>query len=200
MADGPVPQRWPLERYRDYLCLLARLELDPRLRAEFDSSDVAQQTLVKAQQHLDQFRGHGEAELVGWLRRILANTLADLLRRARRRGAADRSLDAALEASSARLEALLVDDAQPPPGDRLDREERLLRLAGALAELPEEQRTAVELHHLQGHSVPEIGRLMGRSTASVAGLLRRGLARMRTLLADDPRGPHGPEPGRTDRP
>jgi RNA polymerase sigma-70 factor (ECF subfamily) len=185
MDQDPGPRRWPLERYRDYLCLLARLQLDPRLRAEFDSSDVAQQTLLKAQQSIDQFRGQGEAELVGWLRRILANTLTDLLRRLKRRGAADGSLEAALEASSARLEAMLADGTQAPPGERLDREERLLRLADALAKLPEEQRTAVELRHLQGMGVPEVGRLMGRSTASVAGLLRRGLQLLRTLLADE---------------
>src|SRR5437868_1892446 len=105
MEHGPGPRRWPLERYRDYLCLLARLQLDPRLRSEFDSSDVAQQALLKAQQNIDQFRGQGEAELAGWLRRILANTLNDLLRRLKRRGGTDRSLEAALEESSARLEA-----------------------------------------------------------------------------------------------
>src|SRR5687767_10453071 len=112
MDHGPGPQRWSLERYRDYLCLLARLQLDPRLRAELDSSDVAQQTLLKAQQNLDQFRGQNEAELKGWLRRILANTLTDLLRRLQRRGDMERSLEAAVEESSARLDAWLVDEAQ----------------------------------------------------------------------------------------
>jgi RNA polymerase sigma-70 factor (ECF subfamily) len=185
MEQASGPQRWPLERYRDYLCLLARLQLDPRLRTEFDSSDVAQQTLLKAQQNIDQFRGQGEAELVAWLRRILANTLNDLLRQLKRRGPTGHLLEAALEASSARLEALLVDESQAPPDERLDREEKLLRLADALAKLPEDQRTAVELHHLQGLSVPEVSRLMGRSTASVAGLLRRGLQQLRTLLADE---------------
>jgi RNA polymerase sigma-70 factor (ECF subfamily) len=146
---------------------------------------VAQQTLLKAQQGLDQFRGRTEPELKGWLRRILANTLTDLLRQARRKGGADRSLEAALDESSARIEAWLADDDQAQPGERLDREDRLLRLADALAKLPDDHRTAVELHHLQGHSVPEVSRLMGRSTASVAGLLRRGLRALRALLGDD---------------
>ena len=66
-----------LERYRAYLHLLARLQLDPRLQSKLDASDVVQQTLVKAHNGRGQFRGQTDAELAGWLRRILANTLTD---------------------------------------------------------------------------------------------------------------------------
>jgi RNA polymerase sigma-70 factor, ECF subfamily len=52
----------PLESYRDDLHLLARLQLDHRLRGKLDSSDVVQQTLIKAHRNTEQFRGHTEAE------------------------------------------------------------------------------------------------------------------------------------------
>jgi RNA polymerase sigma-70 factor, ECF subfamily len=50
--------------------------------------------------------------------------------------------------------------------------------------LPEEQRTAVELHHLKDESVTAIAEHLGRSEASVAGLLRRGLKKLRELLKE----------------
>jgi len=185
MNSDPGPQRWPLERYRDYLCLLARLQLGPRLRCEFDSSDLAQQTLLKAQVSFDQFRGGSDAELKGWLRQILANTLKNALRKLQQRGDMEQSLDAAVEESSTRLEQWLVDEAQPSPESRLTHEDLLFRVAEVLAELPEEQRLVVELRYLHGKGVPEISQLLGRSTASVAGLLRRGLKVLRARLAEE---------------
>jgi RNA polymerase sigma-70 factor, ECF subfamily len=182
MTQGPEGPARPLEDYREYLRLLARLQLDPQLRGRLDSSDIAQETLLKAHARQDQFRGKSEAERAAWLRAILANTLADALRKlAREQGRAEGSLEAALEESSVRLERWLESN-EPAPGERILRQEQLLRLADALAQLPEEQRTAIELRHLQGYSVPDISELTGRSVASVSGLLRRGLKRLRQFL------------------
>ena len=58
--------------------------------------------------------------------------------------------------------------------------------------MPEDQRQAVELHHLNGCSVAEVGDRLGRSKASVAGLLRRGLKALREHLTGDL--PEGSEP------
>ena len=144
-----------------------------------------QETLLKAHEKREQYRGRTEAELMAWLRRILANTLTDAARKFRFETTRGQSLEQALHESSARLEAWLA-KSQESPGEQADRNEQLLRLAEALSQLPEEQRTAIELHHLQGCLLADIAQHMDKTEAAVAGLLRRGRKKLREALEDEP--------------
>jgi RNA polymerase sigma-70 factor (ECF subfamily) len=189
MAGEAAVWRELLERCREYLSLLARFRLSPQLRTKVDASDVVQEALLKAHEKIDQFRGHSSSEFMAWLRQILANQIAESERRfgaAVRDLARERSLQADLDASNAHLQSWLAAD-QTSPSQHAMQEERLLRLADALAELPAEQRRAVELHHLQGLPLAEISEQMGRSQEAVVGLLYRGLKKLRQLL-EEPRG------------
>jgi RNA polymerase sigma-70 factor, ECF subfamily len=175
-----------LERYRCYLRLLAQTRLDPRLRAKLDPSDVVQQTLLEAFQGLNGFRGNTADELAGWLRQILARNLANALRdfrRDRRDVTREQDLDGLLRNSSVRVEAWLAAE-QSSPSQRAERQEDALRLAAAVAELPEPQREVVILRHFHGSSLHEIARHVGRSPSAVAGLLHRGLQQLRGRLQE----------------
>jgi RNA polymerase sigma-70 factor (ECF subfamily) len=183
-----MTQAWraSVERYRSYLRLLAGAQLEPRLKAKLDPSDLVQQTLLQAYQALEEFRGASEAELAAWLRQILARNLANAARdlgRQKRDVRRERSLEAAVADSSARLEAWLAAE-QPSPSEQADRDEQLLRLAAALGELPEAQRQALEWHYLRGWTVSRIALEMGRSDTAVVGLLHRGLKQLRARLHD----------------
>jgi RNA polymerase sigma-70 factor (ECF subfamily) len=175
-----------LGRFRDYLLLLARMQLGPRVRGKLDPSDVVQQTLLDAHRSIDKFHGTNDAEIAAWLRRLLACNLIDEFRalgRARRDSARDCSLDAALEQSSAQLGLWLVAE-QSSPSQAVERHERAIRLAAALATLPDAQREALVLRHCQGRSLSDISEHLGRSTSAVAGLLKRGSRDLRERLRD----------------
>ncbi len=183
-ANGSAP---PLDHFRDYLRLLARMQMDSRLQGKLDPSDLVQVTLMKAHQARAQFRGQSAAEQAAWLRQILARTLANAIRdlgRAKRDVGLERSLEAGLENSSARLEAWLV-AGDATPSEQAERNEQLLGLAETMAQLPEIQREVLLLRHCEGWSLDQISRHLGRSRAAVASLLRRGLKQLRTHMQQD---------------
>ena len=175
-----------LNRYRQYLLLLARVEIAPLLREKLDPSDVVQQTLLDAYQKRDQFRGTSGAETAAWLRQILANNLVDALRavgRKKRDAACEQSLESQIEQSSHRFAKWLMAE-QSTPSQKLEQHEQAIRLADALALLPDTQREALVLQNWDHWSLAEIAAHMGRTPAAVAGLLKRGLKRLRELLTE----------------
>ncbi len=180
MADGEF---WlqPLDRFRAYLRLLARIRFPVMLQAKIDPSDLVQQTLLNAHRAADQFQGRTLAEQTAWLRQIFANTLANAVRdytRGVRDVAMERSLQASIQESSARIEAWLASD-HTPPVEVAERNEQLLTLADYLTELPELQREALLLRYCEGWSLAAIASHLGRTRPSIASLLRRGLAELK---------------------
>src|SRR5262249_11096389 len=135
---------------------------------------------------LAQFRGRTADELAAWLRQILARNLANVvrdLRRDKRDVAREQPLQAALDESAAQLGAWLAAE-QSSPSQQVERQERAVRLAEALAALPENQREAVVLRHWHGCSLAEIAERLGCTAAAVTGLLHRGLRQLRRQLPD----------------
>jgi RNA polymerase sigma-70 factor (ECF subfamily) len=174
-----------LDGFSDYLRLLARLQVRTELAAKIDLSGVVQQTLLEAYQARDSLPSDVDQQ-AAWLRRALANNLTDEIRRLTSRGQRQvrhQSLAQALEASSLRMEALLARE-QSTPCRAAVRSEQWARLAWALLQLPDDQRIAVELHHLQALSLADVGLRLGRSREAVAGLVFRGLKKLRLLLAE----------------
>ena len=176
-----------LSHFRPYLLMLARMQFDDELQAKLDASDIVQQSLLEAHQGLAGFRGQSDGEKAAWLRRILARNLADELRKFRskkRNMHLEASLQAALNESTIRIEKWLADE-EGSPSECAIANEQLVVLAAALMQLPDDQRRAVELHHLQGFPSALVAERLGRTEVAVAGLLRRGLSRLRTLICED---------------
>jgi RNA polymerase sigma-70 factor (ECF subfamily) len=176
-----------LEPYRNYLMILARMQIGPRLRRKADPADVVQECFLEAHRAFARFRGATEAELAQWLRQILAGTLSHLIRRYRGTQARDvrleRRLADELERSSRTLDGALVAKQSSPSHQAVRREQALL-LADALENLPEDYREVLILRHLEGLTFPEVAQRMSRTVDSVEKLWTRALARLRQAVRD----------------
>jgi RNA polymerase sigma-70 factor (ECF subfamily) len=166
-----------------------QMQLDPRFQARFDSSDLVQETLLRACQNLDQFRGQTDAEWLKWLDVILSRAVIDKVREAtgeKRNVYLEQALQALMAESSVKLAGILAADQSAPSG-QVERKELLLHVADAMDRLPDDQRDAILLRYGLGAQTPvdQIAAKLERSSRSVSGLLRRGLEKLRQLLAAD---------------
>ncbi|MCK6456386.1 MAG: sigma-70 family RNA polymerase sigma factor [Phycisphaerae bacterium] len=177
------------ERHRNYLRIIARRALPRKLQGKIDASDIVQETMIKAFKGIGGIEGANTQDVAAYLAGILRNHIIDECRKAtadKRDVALERSIDAAIDDSSSRL-GNLIPAAQSTPSGQMRLAERLLAVADALACLPDDQRIAVELHHLVGLTLEETAAEMQRSLPSVAGLLRRGLSALNQTLSEDER-------------
>jgi RNA polymerase sigma-70 factor (ECF subfamily) len=173
-----------LDSYRNYLRLLARTGIDASLRGKADPSDLVQEALLKASLRFGQFCGATDAELAAWLRQVLARCLADFVRRYRtegRRAGREESLERLLNRSSEALERALATDRTSPSSSAARRDLGVV-LSDALAQLSEEHREVIVLHHLEGLGWDEVARRLGRTADAVRKLWTRALKQLRPLI------------------
>ena len=211
MADGPIELLTRARAgetealgelcalYRNYLRMIVRTGLGPRLRERLELSDVVQEALVEVVRQFPQFTGQNEAALVGWLRRLVGQKLADLGRyhsRSKRTGAGSiLPLDAPCDPGGAArpgegggrlLDMLAL--SQTSPSEVVSRRELIVLLADALDVLPVPEADVLWLYHAENLSFEAIGDRMGMSRKSVRGIWARGLKRLKRSLEGPPGG------------
>lgn len=139
------------------------------LGSESDAEEVLQETFLRAWRSAASY-DPGRASVASWLLAITRNLCIDELRRRRRN-----------------LPAAPLDDAAPvPSGERTEAAaEQAIdadRVRAALASLPGEQRSAIELVYYHGLTSSEVGRLLGVPPATVRSRLRLGLLKLAGIL------------------
>jgi RNA polymerase sigma-70 factor (ECF subfamily) len=171
-----------LELYRNYLRLLARIEIGRRLQGKLDASDLVQETFLEAHRNFARFQGTEEPQFVSWLRQILAARVANLVRHyfgtQGRNVRLEQELAAELDNSSRMLGREMAASLASPSQQAVEREQAVL-LADALELLPVDYRDVIILRHLEGLTFPEVARRMERTQDSVEKLWLRALARLR---------------------
>ena len=189
--DGdPAARERLFQRYRHYLQMLARAQLGRHLRTKCDASDLVQQTLLEAHRDFGEFQGRHEAELLAWLRRILAHNLFNEARRfaARQRDASREvpleQFQTGVDGSSLALSRGLA-AATPSPSQAASQREAAVQLADALAGLPEDYQTVLLLRVFEGLSAEEVAVRMGRTAGAVRMLQMRALTALREQMAGE---------------
>jgi len=170
-----------LADYRPWLRVLARRFLEQhreneQLQKRVDDSDLVQQTCLSAVRKIGQFKGETVGEFLEWLRTIHERNLQNVVRRHLLTEKRKTTLEVVLESGH----TLAVDVSTP--SQRLLQDERAVELAKFIEQLPDNQREAVRLRYLEGRTLDQIAEQLDRSTTAAAGLLKRGLQRLRELL------------------
>lgn len=148
------------------LAYASRLLSGDRAEAE----DVAQETMLRLWRVAPEWR-QGETKVTTWAYRVATNLCID---RQRARG---RKRQMALEDAPE-----VADGAQGAEGHLQDAD-RMAALEAALAELPDRQRQAVVLRHLEGMTNPEIAAIMEIGVEAVESLTARGKRALSAILA-----------------
>ncbi len=135
-----------------------------------EAEDVAQEAMLRLWRQAPLWRA-GEASVTTWLYRVATNLATDRFRQRRRRQATP--LEAGPE----------PEDGQPGALAVLMEADRMAALQAALAALPERQRQAVVLRHIEGLSNPEIADILAVGVEAVESLTARGKRALAAALA-----------------
>ena len=172
-----------LQQYRPLLRIIAEQAIGARLRRRVDASDIVQQTCLEAHQALDGFRGASEPEFSAWIKQILRRNVSNVVRdekAAKRDMAREQPLYAPEDSITVFWQEPAAEASSP--SQRAVRGEAAIRLAAALSALPDDQRLAVQLRHIEGMGLQDISDRMERTPPAVAGLIQRGLKALRKEL------------------
>jgi RNA polymerase sigma-70 factor (ECF subfamily) len=173
-----------LAECRSYLLVLARVQLQGRLKAKIDASDIVQQTLLDAHKGFPQFRGQTPAEWLAWLRQILKNNLLNAARdyQTVKRQASREVPIASFDGSSGGVALSQISGQGETPSQLVLRKERELLLADALERLSPEHREVIILRNLQRLSFEEVAQQMHRSRPACQMLWMRAIEKLRIAL------------------
>lgn len=166
--------------------MLAHRYLSEQLRRRIDPADIVQVTFLEAKRDLHAFRGETPAEFAGWLRGMLKNNVASALSHhvMTQKRSTKKEVHAGGEGDNSSRQNWIhqLPGGKTSPSGIVVRQEAVVEMMNALHELPETQAEAIRLRYMEGLPLKEIVERMGKSETAVAGLLKRGLQKLRVLL------------------
>jgi RNA polymerase sigma-70 factor (ECF subfamily) len=177
IAGDRVALEWLLLAHYDELARRIGAKLPARLRSTQAVEDILQLTFFQAVRDIDRFKPRPGATFGDWLARIADNRLYDAIKQHDRRkhgGDLRRILDDVRADGSVLSLGEWIAAGDSSPGSVAARGEALQALQVALAALPNDQRTAIQMHLLEGQPLEETAAVLGRTPDAVRGLVHRG--------------------------
>jgi len=162
-----------LARYSDRLLARVRLMMGEEARAQAESSDFLQQTLLEVVRDLDFDKLNDERAFLRWSTAIARNRIRDAVRKRR---------EASFGALSRSLSGELPRGRQDDPAGLAARNEQAHRLAEAIEELEPRLRRAIELRDFEGQTLAEVGLALGCDEEHARWLHRKALLRLGSRL------------------
>ncbi len=184
------------DQYRDRLCRMVDLRLDPRLRPRLDPADVVQDAFLEASKRLDAYLTEAKLPPFLWLRLVVGERLATLHRHHIGTKMRDAGREVSLyhgalpQASTAALASMLL-GRQTSPTQAAQRAERLLRVQEALNSLDAVDREILSLRHFEQLNRAEAALALGITEEAGAKRYIRALKRIKDQLASMPGGLEG---------
>jgi RNA polymerase sigma-70 factor (ECF subfamily) len=172
---------------RNYLALMARTQVEGRIRNRVDPSDLVQQTLLEAYRAFPRFQGGTEGEWLAWLKQILNHNAADFVRfhqTGKRQAKREVHLDNQPSDSSTPGGLANLSDSIETPSQELMRKERELQLADAIAQLAPDYQEVIILRNLQRLPFDEVAQRLERSRPAAQMLWMRAIHKLQEVLGE----------------
>ena len=179
-----------LQWYTNYLNILASSSLDRQLRQRINPSDGVQETMLAAHRDFHAFRASSQPEMLGWLRKIMINTLHRTFTTHVRAGKRDVRREVSIERTSQRTDesacnlAAILPGRTTSPSEPMRSREQAMDFSKQLEQLPTQYRDVIVYRVLQGLAFEEIAERMNRSNGAVRMLWLRALDQFKLTYED----------------
>jgi len=180
----PVAIEEVFEAYRDKLSRTVALRLDPRVLSKADGEDVLQDVFMEASRRYGAYLNQPTVPVFVWLRQLAIQAVIDTHRRYL--GAQMRAVTSEVPlyqaGTGSAMLAVQLADSLTSPSQHAVREETLLEIQAALAQLSETDREVLVLRHLEDLSNNEVAEVLGIDKYAASKRYLRALERLRAVL------------------
>jgi len=162
-----------------------------RGQVDLSTDDVLQETFIQAVRDIGQCQAATQVSFFAWLKGVADNRVRDALKKTatKKRGGDRRQIRAIKIADVSSLKPLveLLAESLDTPSVDAAGDEAVKAVQVALSSIPDDQREAILLRHIQGLPLDQVASGLGKTPAAVRGLIHRGKQALREALGNSSR-------------